>query len=112
MPEASDNPIPAALKTEADTLVIEWSDGAVHRLRWSFLRDRCPCATCRTKRTAPPEPAPLLPVLSPAEAQPLRPTAMRPVGNYAYAIHFSDGHNTGIYSLEYLYQLGEEAAAS
>jgi DUF971 family protein len=51
----------------------------------------------------------LLPVLSPAEARPLKPTAMRPVGNYAYGIEFGDGHNTGIFSVEYLRQIGEAA---
>ncbi|MCW8944837.1 MAG: DUF971 domain-containing protein [Sedimenticola sp.] len=29
-----------------------------------------------------------------------------PVGNYAVAFHFDDEHNTGIYSWEYLYNLG------
>ena len=37
---------------------------------------------------------------------PKRPTAMQPVGNYAYSIHFSDGHNSGIYTLDYLRHLG------
>jgi DUF971 family protein len=32
---------------------------------------------------------------------------MDPVGHYAYGIHFSDGHNTGIYTLESLRELGE-----
>ena len=31
-----------------------------------------------------------------------------PMGNYAIAIHFSDGHNTGIYSWGYLLHLGTE----
>jgi DUF971 family protein len=31
-----------------------------------------------------------------------------PMGNYAIAIHFSDGHNTGIYSWSYLLHLGAE----
>jgi len=31
---------------------------------------------------------------------------MKPVGNYAYSIAFSDGHDTGIYTLELLRQLG------
>jgi DUF971 family protein len=31
-----------------------------------------------------------------------------PMGNYAIAIHFSDGHNTGIYSWSYLLHLGTE----
>ena len=30
-----------------------------------------------------------------------------PVGNYAIKLHFDDGHDTGIYSWEYLYDLGK-----
>jgi DUF971 family protein len=30
---------------------------------------------------------------------------VEPVGNYAVNIHFSDGHHTGIYSWDYLYDL-------
>lgn len=33
---------------------------------------------------------------------------IRPVGNYAIAPTFSDGHNTGIYSWDLLYKLGVE----
>jgi len=36
---------------------------------------------------------------------------MKPVGNYAYGIEFSDGHNTGIYSFETLRSLGERFAS-
>jgi DUF971 family protein len=32
---------------------------------------------------------------------------IEPVGNYAIKIIFSDGHDTGIYSWDYLYRLGE-----
>jgi len=31
-----------------------------------------------------------------------------PVGNYAIQIIYDDGHDTGIYSWEYLYELGSE----
>ena len=31
-----------------------------------------------------------------------------PMGNYAIALHFSDGHTTGIYSWSYLLHLGVE----
>lgn len=33
---------------------------------------------------------------------------IRPVGNYAIALTFSDGHNSGIYSWDLLYKLGSE----
>ena len=86
---------------------IAWSDSEVREYTLGELRDRCPCATCREKRTAPPPPPTALPVLAASEAQPLHLTAMRPVGNYAYSIHFSDGHNTGIYTFELLRELGK-----
>jgi DUF971 family protein len=89
-------------------LQIDWSDGRHDSLPVRLIRDQCPCATCREKRAAPPAPATLLPVLSAAEAQPLRLLGMEPVGNYAYSIHFSDGHDTGIFTFEFLRQLGEQ----
>jgi DUF971 family protein len=33
---------------------------------------------------------------------------IKPIGNYAVAFVFSDGHNTGIYSWDLLYKLGLE----
>jgi DUF971 family protein len=107
-------PTLTALKGNPETLQLEWSDGVVHRIAWRELRARCPCATCRGHGDGPP-PAPppgSLPVLSAAEAQPLRVSGMRPVGNYAYGINFSDGHNTGIYAITYLREIGEELAQS
>jgi DUF971 family protein len=35
-------------------------------------------------------------------------SSLVPMGNYAIAIHFSDGHSTGIYSWNYLLHLGTE----
>jgi len=32
---------------------------------------------------------------------------IEPVGNYAVCLHFNDGHHTGIYSWETLYNMGE-----
>jgi DUF971 family protein len=37
-------------------------------------------------------------------------TALEPVGHYAVQPQFSDGHNTGIYSWEYLHFLGSQEA--
>jgi DUF971 family protein len=92
-------------------LVIEWSDGQQREYSVRELRDACPCASCRETRSQPTEPANLLPVLSLSEARPLAIAKMEPVGHYAYSIEFSDGHNTGIYTLELLRQLGQAGQA-
>ena len=82
------------------------SDGQTREYAVRELRELCPCATCRERRTAPPPPSNELAVLGAAETQPLRISAMHPTGRYAYNIHFSDGHDTGIYTLELLRELG------
>jgi len=96
-----------------DLLFIEWSDGERRHYPVVELRDRCPCATCREKRRqdvdAPPT---VLPVISSEEAQPLTISAMEPMGNYAYSIQFSDGHDTGIFALDLLKELGSTAEES
>jgi DUF971 family protein len=38
-------------------------------------------------------------------------TAIEPVGNYAVKLTFTDGHNTGLYSWDYLYDLGRDYEA-
>lgn len=105
-------PSPVALSLSSEKrLLVEWSDGAKRTYGVQELRDACPCATCREKRNAPPPPpqAMLLPVLSAAEARPLELQGMTPLGNYAYAIAFSDGHDTGIYTFDLLRELGTPA---
>jgi DUF971 family protein len=99
-----------SLKADREALLAEWSDGAKHRISWRVLRARCPCATCRQQRAEPPAPAPLFNIIKPEEAGPVRATGMFPVGNYAYQIDFSDGHKTGIFSLELLREIGETEA--
>lgn len=37
-------------------------------------------------------------------------TGIEPVGNYAIKLIFDDGHQTGIYSWDYLYDLGRNQA--
>ncbi len=110
------NPIPVELIRDANQLQIKWNDAHVQTFSVKTLRDACPCARCmETKsktnvdtesdtKAAQPN---LLRVLSVAETQPLRIIAMKPVGNYAYHVEFSDGHNTGIYTFGLLRDLGE-----
>ncbi|HEY2894409.1 MAG TPA: DUF971 domain-containing protein [Pirellulales bacterium] len=102
-------PRPNRLELRGNRLRIEWNDGQKREISLADLRAACPCATCREKRAAPAAPPTpgLLPVLSLAEARPLGIAGMKPVGNYAYGIAFSDGHDTGIYTLELLRSLGQ-----
>ena len=99
-------------------LVIGWSDGSRRRYSAAALRAACPCATCREKKSAvkkPPEGSnlkgSLLPVLSTQEARPTAIEHRRPVGNYAYNIGFSDGHDSGIFTFDYLIELGDSIDA-
>jgi len=92
-----------------DTLAILWSSGETRHYTIAELRNNCPCATCQEKKKAPP-PSPMsLPVITAAETEPLRITHMQPMGRYAYAIHFSDSHDTGLFTLEALCELGTVA---
>ena len=94
---------------QPDRLLIEWSDGEKRLVRVRELRENCPCATCREKARQPEKPADLkaLPILTDAQLQPLRIVKMQPLGNYAYNVAFSDGHDTGIFTFELLRELGE-----
>ena len=100
---------PTALELTPDNrLLITWSDGQRRKYAIRSLREACPCATCREKRSQPKDPL-ALPMLSKVPSQPLTIASMQPVGNYAYAIAFSDGHDTGIFAFDLLRQLGEPA---
>ena len=93
-------------KTEGTGVEIDWKDG--HHSSWNFrwLRDACPCATCHEDReksgrapgVAKPKPEVLLALY---EAPP-RPVEVTPVGNYAFRFKWNDGHESGIYSFDYL----------
>jgi len=93
-------------KTEGTGMEIEWKDG--HRSSWNFawLRDACPCATCHEERERtglkPGEPKPKPQTLLPMYQAPARPVEVTPVGKYALKFKWNDGHESGIYSWEYL----------
>lgn len=97
---------PTALRREGDGLAIDWADGARTFVAWRALRQACPCASCNEERQKPPDPLKLLSDREVA-AGPPQPAKMTPRGHYAYQIVWSDGHDTGIYTLELLRQLGE-----
>ena len=89
-------------KDGPDKLIINWSDGHRSIYAWKHLRNSCPCAGCREEKLQPPDPFRLL---KPSELVPLAPVSITPVGHYAYKITWSDGHDTGIFTLEHLRDL-------
>ncbi|MDP8245964.1 MAG: DUF971 domain-containing protein [Candidatus Hinthialibacter antarcticus] len=98
---------PLSIKRQGDdVLIIEWSDGETRSYSAKELRRKCPCALCM-KEEEPRDPM-SLPVLSKKETEPICVEQLVPQGHYGYLIYFSDGHNTGTYSLPYLKELGQK----
>jgi DUF971 family protein len=79
---------------------IDWKDGHRSEYGLTYLRDKCPCATCTGAHGTPPRQAE-----TNNPFQMFKPTlkmlSVEPVGNYAIRISWSDGHNSGIYSYEH-----------
>ena len=102
-------PQPTKLElAEGTRLRIAWSDGQVREYAVRAACDKpAPAPPAAKSATRAAISAGAVPIVSDADIRPLRITAMKPVGNYAYSIDFSDGHNTGIYTLESLRELGE-----
>src|SRR5262245_18503180 len=95
-----DAPAPSAIEQAGpDTLRIRWSDGVESLYGVRGLRLACRCAHCVEEMTG----RPLLDATGvPADVRPVR---IRSVGRYALQFDWSDGHDTGIYTFEYLRQL-------
>lgn len=83
---------------------IEWADGQQSTYSFDYLRQLCPCATCNELRRNQDPLRVLGPdqVVTTAELRPERPVVL--VGNYALQFFWADGHNSGIYSFEFLRQ--------
>jgi DUF971 family protein len=81
---------------------IDWRDGHSSDYPLAWLRDHCPCAGCTGAHGTPPQKTDLstnpFQMYKPA----LKIASVEPVGNYALRIHWNDGHNSGIYSYDYL----------
>jgi len=85
---------------------IDWKDGHHSQYPLAYLRDQCPCASCtgahgtepqKSSYSAPPPGNPFQ-----MYKATLKMLNVEPMGHYAIQIHWNDGHNTGIYSYDYL----------
>ena len=98
-------PQPTAIVVHQQSRVLEvgFADGAVFRLPFELLRVYSPSAEVQGH-------GPGQEVLQTGKRE-VELTALEPVGNYAVQPSVSDGHESGIYSWEYLYFLGSQQDA-
>ena len=96
----SPQPTALTLHQASRALEISFDDGANFRLPFEFMRVYSPSAEVAGH-------GPGQEVLQTGKRQ-VGITAIDAVGHYAVQPSFSDGHNTGIFSWDYLYRLGAE----
>jgi DUF971 family protein len=93
---------PKNIQQIGNELAIQWSDGGESYLDLELLRRACPCAACGG------EPDVLGNVLRPEVSHTdasFQLDSFVVVGGYALQPRWHDGHNTGIYSFQYLQRL-------
>jgi ATP-binding protein involved in chromosome partitioning len=90
-------PVEIAQEKEREIVRIKWSDGLNTQYSLSGLRGWCPCAGCQGHGGERRFVASGTPRLQRVEA----------VGNYAVRVCWADGHETGMYSFEYLRELAD-----
>ena len=96
-------PTEIKLHQKSRVFEISFEDGKSFRLPYEFLRVYSPSAEVRGH-------GPGQEVLQTGKRE-VEIRSLDPVGSYAVQPVFSDGHSTGIYSWEYLYELGENQDA-
>jgi DUF971 family protein len=98
-------PIPTEIKLHQTSRVLElaYADGTRFQLPCEFLRVYSPSAEVRGH-------GPGQEVLQIGKRE-VQIAAIEPVGTYAIKLTFSDGHDTGLYSWDYLYEIGRNQEA-
>jgi DUF971 family protein len=96
------SPSPTDIQLIGDTVAIRWPDGSEDYYSMERLRALSPSAEQQGERDL------LGNRLGGSQAQKFPGVTVEswtPVGGYAVQFHFSDGHNTGLYSFDYLKQI-------
>jgi DUF971 family protein len=97
-------PVPRRVEPQpGGTVGIAWSDGAEHFVPALAIRASCPCAECVDEMSGARRVAPG--ALPPG----LELVAWNPVGAYAVALTWSDGHASGLFTHEHLRAIAEAA---
>ena len=96
-------PTEITLHQKSKTLEVAFDDGARYQLPFELLRVLSPSAEVRGH-------GPGQEVLQVGKRNVLV-TAVEPMGSYAIQLTFDDGHDSGLYTWEYLYELGSNQEA-
>lgn len=102
MAQTSPWPTEIRLNPARDTLNIAFDNDERFALRAEYLRVESPSAEVRGHGGGPKQI-----VLG---KQDVKISGLEPVGNYALRIGFDDGHDSGLFSWDYLHRLGREEA--
>jgi len=102
MAEKKVYPLSIELLQKSRLLRLEFDDGSAFELSCEFLRVHSPSAEVRGH-------GPGQSVLQTGKEQ-VGIEEIEQVGNYAIKLCFDDGHDSGIYSWDYLYELGRNHA--
>lgn len=95
----------AGITVHDKELEIQWSDGHASIYPHKFLRQKCRCALCAGEPFLSTGGLMMPNVNLPNVPDNVAPTRFGQVGNYGLSINWSDGHNTGIYSFNYLREI-------
>ena len=91
-------PIPLEINRHDHQIVLKWSANHETAFPARALRLACPCAQCRDEMTG-------RNLLNPTSVpEDVRPLSIELVGAYGFLVRWSDGHGTGIYTYESLYE--------
>ncbi len=93
-------PTEIRLQKKSRQIVVAFDDGNRFELSFEFLRVNSPSAEVKGH-------GPGQEVLQTGKEH-VQITAIEPVGHYAVRLVFDDGHDTGLYTWKYLYDLGAE----
>jgi DUF971 family protein len=94
----------ANLDLDKKELTVQWGDGHVSAYPLAYLRTHCPCAGCRHQREQA-QAGGLLVLPSAALHASDAIESITPVGRYGLQPNWADGHNTGIFTFDYLRDL-------
>ena len=96
-------PVNVTADREQRILTINWNDGRESRYRFAGLRAVCPCVQCQGGHTNMGRPADKL-LLEKSINDELNLVSITPVGSYAVQFVWTDGHDSGIFTWDYLHE--------